>query len=1062
MALFSNYLGKSTPGSATLANSNPQAGAGSLFGKYLGTQPAADPGALGGTVKLGTAILSSLGGSAEKLLGDIYKTSKKPVKSWGDLLDVGTQTMEEATRPARAMIQGIGQAAIGAVSMPIQSGIQAATGKSTSYSLPWLGKFDSYQDMKSQLQPTFGKSVAATFPLIQEGLNMWLVGDAGFGAAENSAIKNIANTDDLNTIANNLSKFKGIDDSQIPRLANELKDVDNVPDVVKALKKNNLTGSPTYRLFKDYLPTATPAPAVVRFFGNETKNLNPEDLGTFDNMTKLEAAKEKLLDENPRSINIPEMVKSGMTPEQAQGQALQTMTERAQSISPQEHLNEVYKIATTMGETPADVAKSLPNFLEKSRTFQTIAPILSKATGIPIEQMVLLRDDTLTNVDVDEMIDKVNKEKFTSNMNIDNGLYKNIISKLYAEYPSLEFYHNHLEPQMMAGGTLDELGMDTPVEGFKGKQDLIDRLNQIKQLVNHEITVPDKPGWDTSDLNDLRSQMEDLGQGTPRGYKVGFSPLEYTPMIPKDYVPLPEQNFLGKTFDALGLNEVDKRTIQAAWKNKFNTEFAKAFPDGIVDDKGDTLDLNYKNTAFKKSGAPIFGGDQTILDKLMDIAKAKNDISVTEISRKDLATIFGKDAADKLGQVLAESRVLPANIEGAGLKLVNQMRTNPFLDEFYKYTLSGRFGYSTGYAIRHYVKNQILGAFEGKPLNILGFANTDAGEALAERLPTIFGGVRPTADELSTVKKIIGNTSISLSPADEAWVYSHMGDALQNLAVKEAIESPNWIEKALGYTQTQDVVDLMRTYAKKNGTTLSDIADDPVMSSELKGIVKQTYSYGEGVVSSPAMKTLNQIFYPVRFEAKVMQQTAKWWMNAPMITRSTAVSLFNQGVINSNSAQSKAFLKKNSIAINILSYLVPYSAIMNSFGDAVSAVGTLDTPSKALGSAYNAVADNYQIGGLMFGLLLQQAQNQGIIPQTEYVDPAGKKYPIYIPKGIQARVTTFLGTWLNFMWPSGSKILSAAPGSIGTEFNKLIPEDASYLPASQKRKIQPGQVVNPF
>ncbi|MDE2233413.1 MAG: hypothetical protein KGJ90_04880 [Patescibacteria group bacterium] len=959
-------------------------------------------GAIQGTEKLGTALISGIGGEVSKLFQDVYKTSQMPVRNLGDFWNLITQTGEEVTRPVRALATAIPQAALGAVSMPIQSAIQAATGNSTSYSVPLLGKFQSYQDMKKELAPQFGESVSSVFPVVQEALNAL----------------SIAPTD--------------------------------------------AAGS----LLRSVLPDATAAPASVQFFGDAAKLVSKEDLGTFENMTKMQAAIDKLAFENNDSVNIQKMMKDGMSAQDAQKSALNAIKERMKTITPKEHLDMIYSIARNIAQTPEDIARSLPNYLAKAKQFASIAPdIASKVfnpqtgdLGIDPAKLVLLRNDTLTDTDVQKMIDEVRTKPFTGNMNTDAAHYKNIVDELYKKYPGLQFYNNRLEPVMGAGpGEFpagSEVGQsiaDAPVEGFRGKYDLIKRLSQIKGMVNKEVLSNDPAVQEQLDA--IRSAPDGM-----MGYKIGFSPLEYTPMVPIDYQPLPVQNYMGKFVDKLGLREIDKRAINEAWHAKFSQEFQKAFPGGLDDGKGNIWQLDAPGPSYAKSGAIKAYPQDSVLERLYAIAKANNSISVTEISPKDLRALFGAENGDKLASVLAASRVLPKGLEGAGVDLLNRMRQNKIFDQFYRSTLVGRFNWSPGYAVRHYFKNQILGAFEGKPINIMGLADTEFGSKLISRFPSIFGGATLGVKDWTALKNAIGNVGVSVDPSSQVWVFSHMGEDLQNLAVKNTLQSPNFFEKMFGYTVDNDIADLARSFAAKHGITIQDLETRPDLASQLRDVVRNTYNYGEGFISSPAIKTLNTIFYPVRFETKVLMNTAKWWANSPVLTRSLVVKMFNEGITNSQSKEAQDFLKKNALLVRAISYLVPYPIMMNVFQDAMNTMGNLNHPSKALGSAWSAITDNYQLGGLMFGMLIYQAQNQGILPQDQYIDPAGKKYPIYVPKGTIGRLKTFISNWLSFVWPSGLKTIEMVPGGIGSAVSKAVPSEASYLPADQHKKISPMTV----
>lgn len=241
--------------------------------------------------------------------------------------------------------------------------------------------------------------------------------------------------------------------------------------------------------------------------------------------------------------------------------------------------------------------------------------------------------------------------------------------------------------------------------------------------------------------------------------------------------------------------------------------------------------------------------------------------------------------------------------------------------------------------------------------------------------------------------------------------------------------------------QKRDLAGLAMDIAKTKGITLEELvkkSPEDVMDA-MRVVVQYPRN---GILASPLARTMNLVFFPVRYNAKVTMVAAKVLAKQPPSVQKAVIhSLFNVREW-LKSDEGIAWQSKHTDAIQVFNWLTP--------------INSIESTLNLLGHKPDSLAEIGQLGGLPLGIITQILDSQGIINLNRpYVDPkTGDVIPKYVPETAKARAATALGDLLGSMFTYPGRVLGL-PGkgqmirsevkniidTNGTDFNKLAQDD---------------------
>lgn len=241
--------------------------------------------------------------------------------------------------------------------------------------------------------------------------------------------------------------------------------------------------------------------------------------------------------------------------------------------------------------------------------------------------------------------------------------------------------------------------------------------------------------------------------------------------------------------------------------------------------------------------------------------------------------------------------------------------------------------------------------------------------------------------------------------------------------------------------QKRDLAGLALDISETLGKDLSQIASEnpEVLDDALRVIVQYPR---KGALASPLARTLNLVFFPARYNAKVTMVAAQAIAKEPPSVQKAVIHSLFQFRNWLKSDEGIKWQSANADVISLFSWITPINSVTSTL--------------KLLSGNVESWGDLGQLGGLPLGLITQVLDGQGIISLNRpYVDPkTGKVFPDYVPETAKARAATALVDLLNTTFTYPGRIMGL-PGknqllrgvvndfiaTEGTDFDKRIQTD---------------------
>lgn len=547
---------------------------------------------------------------------------------------------------------------------------------------------------------------------------------------------------------------------------------------------------------------------------------------------------------------------------------------------------------------------------------------------------------------------------------------------------------------------------DNPSAAFTANQNLMDNLTRIIETS------------DSAEIAAKRIQAIDAAVATPKRVpkkiQEQLAKLGYTVAEPQG----------GRTVDSLDLEDT-RKLVSGAIKdeNLFDPSAAPApvFKQiastferfGVTPEESNRLAYhkvsesvaaNLRNTAAGaelgfKSGDDIARGGEVVLSKLQQYVENKegvralSKISAGKSALVDIRQMTLDEITDALkykanGRVKNITRAQAKEVRNAIMKgymeVPLEMRGlgDKVVDVLYQYNPLHKY-YSRIQSAMRYTYNPFFRVQESAETKILSKAK--ANSLLWNK----------TRAELDDAAKVL----------DEARIFSGQlpGEATNDMVIGR-------ITANLTQGQKRDLAGLALDIADSQGKDLAQLAaENPeILDDALRVIVQYPR---KGVISSPLARTLNLVFFPMRYNAKVTTVAAQALAKQPPVMQKAVLHSLFQFRNWLKSDEGIQWQSKNADVISLFNWITPVNSIKSTL--------------QLLSGGADSWGDLGQLGGLPLGIITQILDGQGIINLNRpYVDPkTGKVFPDYVPETAKARAATALVDVLNTTFTYPGRVL---------------------------------------
>jgi|LSQX01.1.fsa_nt_gb hypothetical protein len=408
-------------------------------------------------------------------------------------------------------------------------------------------------------------------------------------------------------------------------------------------------------------------------------------------------------------------------------------------------------------------------------------------------------------------------------------------------------------------------------------------------------------------------------------------------------------------------------------------------------------------------------------------------ISVFDINKDDLVRIgFEPEVAKALEKISNKSlRQIPASVTGVGEKLVNVLRSadggfakfGRYYDNFLKTAFYSRYqsGLAVMFQAQQYIETKIMAAMMVKDARLLPGAQTvvGIGNWSANKLGRVLKNtkswskkmmIEPSLADLQithdillpNVRKSFQDTLGSVEFGALRRSAETAEDAIQQRITKRSVSKADvlsldrldgfWLKLWEG-TALKHGARIGEATAQKFGLSLREATESVVVNGqtvykyprivrEMQDSVQAILHYKPGFQTSPLVKTLNLAFFPFRFQAKTLENTAKWVGSLDPMQRLVVVNQLSHFSTWASSEEGQDFIKswRNQPYMKKAIYsLLAYTTAWEQIGDGVDAASR----GQFLGGQAGLV------GGIPLGFLFGTMRAVGLIAEDpNTVDPA--------------------------------------------------------------------------
>lgn len=416
------------------------------------------------------------------------------------------------------------------------------------------------------------------------------------------------------------------------------------------------------------------------------------------------------------------------------------------------------------------------------------------------------------------------------------------------------------------------------------------------------------------------------------------------------------------------------------------------------------------------------------------------DIKKDDLIRAGMSEEVAKDIISISKKALSET---PQEVTGMADKFINYLRTrdegyNAWMsnvyDKYLRIAYKGRYDWSPFFSFQQWLETNLNSALFLKDTRFVpgvrtaqkigGWTAEKLGKRVAEATPYLRKIIEePPIEEVAAVKdEILGSlskTMLDFTSSPDPLATRTGGllaeDALEGgrklLGLKErskfekSIASENAFYHLTGQSNVRMATTFNKALAERFGMTLPEalaykiedgikVYKNPQLVQMMREATQSVYHYQPGLLTSPLMKTMNVIWFPLRFQAKTTSMIANWLGTLSPASRMVVMNNWVHFANWAGTEEGRKWRLTNRNAIyNILSYSTAYEQI----GQAVDAV----TKGRFFGG--NAG----MIGGVPLGFFVNLARELSIIESDpDQFDPkTGKPFSKFTPKELVSLAT---------------------------------------------------------
>lgn len=395
--------------------------------------------------------------------------------------------------------------------------------------------------------------------------------------------------------------------------------------------------------------------------------------------------------------------------------------------------------------------------------------------------------------------------------------------------------------------------------------------------------------------------------------------------------------------------------------------------------------------------------------------------ALASVDAKGVKTLLDKSAAKEVRRAIVKGyQEVPLDVRGLGDRITDTLYSYNPLHKYYSRTQSAlRYTYNPFFRVQEVSETKILSRIQSS--NLLW---------------------NKSKAELDDAVKVLNNNNY----------FGDLGDNIVHGAANLPGEGANdqvlgRISATLSSGQKRDLGGLALDIANSRGVPLDTLLkESPEIIDDALRVVVQ-YST-KGALSSPLARTMNLVFFPVRYNAKVTKIAADALAKQPpSIQKAVLHSMFNARDW-LQSEEGISWQSKNADVIQLFKWITP--------------INSIESTLKLLTGSVNSMGDLGQLGGLPLGIITQILDGQGLINMnTPYVDPkTGNVFPDKVPATDKARAATALGDFINtlFTYPGRTLGLPGKRESINKAIGAVIDTDSSeYIQNIDMTKLTPLQ-----
>lgn len=453
---------------------------------------------------------------------------------------------------------------------------------------------------------------------------------------------------------------------------------------------------------------------------------------------------------------------------------------------------------------------------------------------------------------------------------------------------------------------------------------------------------------------------------------------------------------LGTLFDKFGLSP--QGSVEGTLENLYADEFTQ----GIIKDLGAKYPNGIQMKVTDLHTGEVSGARTIPLDRLYGfLDRSKNMIegmkpsliktrfTVSDISASDLIGLgIDKEAANAITSVARQSLVdLPFAQTGLVEGIVNLARAKvPGFNAFVNLKFETHFNLNPFYAMRYWFKTEILKAMNLKSPTVSFGTRLDARlQPLVQNLPYLKDIIAPKID-LTEIKLMADEVLYDLNKNVVDFASNPELITLEKAAgIGRSIQSRNIFLRAVGYNIPYDATGFAKAIAAKYGMGLRDALNytvsngvktytNPSVFNNIRDSVASVFHYEPGLLTSPLMKSINTIWFPARFETKVLIQTSRWLGSLSPVSKLEVMSNWIHFANWAQTPDGIAWRKKSqSQWETTLTYLLPHKEIGETVGSVLQ------------GQLFNGKTG--MIGGLPFGWVVNAIQDLSLIPGESSTNP---------------------------------------------------------------------------